>query len=262
MTFITLDSVTLFFQTYGDKNNPAILLIHGLGADGHMWEPQIKIWPEQGYYLIVPDMRGHGSSAPVENFRIEDCARDMMELTEHLGLDSVAVAGVSMGGVIAQQFACDYPGHANMLILSDTFSEVSSLKVRFAGWMQWLTIRIAPKLLRTSLKWVYGDVPDISRYFQKTFDRMNKNQLLMARAALNRFYITPRLSNLDIPTLVLAGDKIGDWFVDISQSLANAIPNARFVILEKAMDPSNLVNPERFNSEVLDFLDENSERLR
>ncbi|MBD3386027.1 alpha/beta fold hydrolase [candidate division KSB1 bacterium] len=71
MTFTTSDSVQLYFQTFGDKDNPAIILIHGLGADGRMWEPQIKTWPEQGYFLIVPDMRGHGSSEPVENFRIE-----------------------------------------------------------------------------------------------------------------------------------------------------------------------------------------------
>ncbi len=262
MTFTTSDSVPLFFQTFGDKDNPAILLIHGLGADGRMWEPQIKSWPEQGYYLIVPDMRGHGSSEPVENFRIEDCARDMAELVEHLGLESVAVAGVSMGGVIAQQFACDYPDRVDMLILADTFSEVSSLNIRFAGWMQWLTIKIAPRLLRTSLGWVYGDFPDIAHYFQQTFDRMNHNQLLMARAALNRFYITPRLSNLNIPTLVLAGDLFGDWFIHINRRIADAIPNARFVILENAMDPSNLVNPESFSNEVLAFFDEHSEHLR
>ncbi|MBD3386028.1 hypothetical protein GF407_14020 [candidate division KSB1 bacterium] len=185
----------------------------------------------------------------------------MMELAEHLGLGSVAIAGVSMGGAIAQQFACDYPAHADMLILADTFSEVSSLKAGFGGWMQWLTIKIAPGLLHTSLEWVYGDFPGISRYFQQTFDLMNNDQLLMARAALNRFYITPRLSNLHIPTLILAGDLFGDWFVDINRRIADAIPNAQFVILEKAMDPSNLVNPERFNNEVLAFFDEHEESI-
>ena len=45
MTFTASDSVPLFFQIFGDKDNRAILLIHGLGANGHMWEPQIKSWP-------------------------------------------------------------------------------------------------------------------------------------------------------------------------------------------------------------------------
>ncbi len=256
MCFTTSDAVKISFQTFGDQRNPAMLLIHGLGADGQMWRPQINTFPDQGYYLIVPDVRGHGQSSNVDRFSIKDCARDMMELIDHLGIETVTVAGVSMGGVIAQQMACDYPEYLHRLILCDTFSEVRSIKAKIGGWMQWLTIKFSPRLLCKSLELTFKDFPEISGYFQQHFEDMNKKQLIMARTALNRFYITQRLSNLDIPTLVMAGDLFGDWFIDINRRLANSIPNAKFVSLEKAMDPSNLVNPGRFNNEALDFLNE------
>ncbi|MDZ7722889.1 MAG: alpha/beta fold hydrolase [candidate division KSB1 bacterium] len=134
MFFTTSNSVRLSFQTYGNPCNRAMLLIHRLGADGQMWGPQIKLFPDQGYYLIVPDVRGHGQSSEVETFSIEDCARDMVELIDHLGIETVTVVGVSMGGVIAQQLACDYPDALDKLILCDTFSAVRSIKTKIGGW--------------------------------------------------------------------------------------------------------------------------------
>ena len=259
MFFTSSDAIRISFQTFGDPRDPAMLLIHGLAADGQMWGPQINTFPDQGYYLIVPDVRGHGQSSNVDRFSIKDCARDMMELVDHLGIETVTAAGVSMGGVIAQQMACDYPDYLHRLILCDTFSEVRSLKARIGGLMQWLTIKTAPGLFRKSLESVYKHVPDTLQYFQQRFHQIEKKQLLKARAALNRFNITERLSEIKIPTLVMAGDQFGDWFVKSNRQIAENIPNGRFVVLEHSMDPSNLVAAGRFNREVLGFLQKDVE---
>ena len=47
-----------------------------IGADHEMWKPQLASFPTAGYFVIVPDLRGHGASDLPQTFRIADCARD------------------------------------------------------------------------------------------------------------------------------------------------------------------------------------------
>lgn len=80
---LTSDKVDIFYKTYGDKAQKPIVLIHGLSADHEMWKLQIESYPEKGFFLILPDMRGHGNSSKVNSFSIRDCARDISELMGH-----------------------------------------------------------------------------------------------------------------------------------------------------------------------------------
>lgn len=256
MKFKTSDKVDLFYMTYGDKAQEPVVLIHGLGADHEMWKPQIGTYPEKGFFLIVPDMRGHGSSSKVNSFRISDCARDISELLRNLDIKSANIVGVSMGGVIAQQFAYDFPEETSKLIIADSFSEVSSITEKLAGWMQWLTIKIAPSLLSKSLDSAYkGDEKaEVRNYFKKSYARIDKKQLLNARKALNRFNLKKQLEKIKIPVLVLVGDGFGKFALKMAEKTEEAIKDSKLKVLKGGSDPSNLVVPEKFDNEVINFL--------
>ena len=256
MIFQSSDKVNLNYMTYGDKSNEPIVLIHGLAADHEMWKPQIINYPEQGYFVIAPDMRGHGMSAGTNSFFISDCARDISELLDHLEIKTANIIGVSMGGVIAQQFACDFPEKTIKLIITDSFSEVSSFTEKLAGKLQWLTIKIAPALLSKSLESAYkgDDKVYACEYFRKAYARMDKKQLLKARKALNRFNITHRLKSVKIPVLILVGDGFGKFALKMAQKTKKAISQSELRVIKGGCDPSNLIAPVKFDFEVLNFL--------
>lgn len=111
----TQEKIKINVITHGDENNPAIVLLHGIGADHQMFSPQIEKYANSGYYIIAPDMRGHGESSKIEQLELSNLAYDVKEILNHLKVNKAIVIGVSMGGVIAQQFVADYPDKVKMI---------------------------------------------------------------------------------------------------------------------------------------------------
>jgi len=256
MKIITTDNIELHYSTFGERNDTPVVLIHGLGADRYMWKPQLESLPEEGLFLIVPDMRGHGKTSQVNTFSIQDCARDISELLDQMGLSRAIIVGVSMGGVIAQQFACDFPDQTDKLLVADSFSEVASLPEKMGGWMQWLTIRMAPGMLVKSMEKVYKkpEMENTLHYFRESLAKSDQKQILKARAALNRFNIKERLETMNAPTLVLVGDGFGKFAIHMAKKTAHAIPGADFKVLQGGLDPSNMIVNEAFDKEMLNFI--------
>jgi 3-oxoadipate enol-lactonase len=259
MILQTTDDVHLFYETYGDSHHPALLLLHGLGADHQMWRPQIARYPSEGFFAIAPDMRGHGSSSVPDSFALGDCARDMAELLGALGVARATIAGVSMGGLIAQQMACDYPELMDRLVVADSFSGTSTALERFNGWLASVLLTLLPSSLQTKLlvsTYTKMGKPQVAAYFEAQAGSIENARLRQMRRAVNKFDILDRLGEIACPTLVLVGDGFGQMAVNMARTTAEAIPDSAFKVLEGGGDPSNLLVPDAFDREVLGFIKE------
>jgi pimeloyl-ACP methyl ester carboxylesterase len=256
MLFTTKDNLKLYYQTSGDPQNLAILLIHGLGADHQMWQLQIEPFAEAGFYVIAPDMRSHGQS-DAGKFSIVACARDLLALLNELKIKKAHLVGVSMGGLIVQQMVCDYPQRTDKIIICDSFSGVTSFNERFNAKLAAVLLKLLPASWQTKLlvsTYQRMGKTDVAEYFIQMLEILDVQQVREARAAVNAFDIIECLPDIRNPTLVLAGDGFGKTAIEMARKTAEGIQGATFQVLAGGGDPSNMLVPEEFNRQVLDFL--------
>ena len=103
-------------------SGPPLVLVHGLMITGEMFEPVVDDLARR-HRVIVPDLRGHGRSRGLPPpYTVPVLAGDLADLLDHLGVWSAAVLGHSQGGVVAQQFALDYPERCSRLVLACTYA--------------------------------------------------------------------------------------------------------------------------------------------
>ncbi|MFZ2526714.1 MAG: 3-oxoadipate enol-lactonase [Rhodococcus sp. (in: high G+C Gram-positive bacteria)] len=110
-------TVALHYEQYGDPSAPAVLLLGSLGSDLSMWEPQIAALSPLAHVVAV-DHRGHGTSPVVAGpYTMADLGGDVVAVLDALGLDSVHVVGLSLGGAIGQWLAAHHPTRVRTLTL-------------------------------------------------------------------------------------------------------------------------------------------------
>ncbi|MFN2280898.1 MAG: alpha/beta fold hydrolase [Anaerolineales bacterium] len=257
MDFTTADNLKIHFRSVGDPGDPALVLIHGIGADHKMWLPQTKSLPAAGFHVLIPDLRGHGKSQVPPDFRIRDCARDILSLLDRLDISRANLAGVSMGGMVVQQFAVDYPDRVLSLVIADSLSGVRTAQESFNAGLAALLLKIFPpgfqaRLIRSTYKRMGHK--EVGEYLANRLLVMDPAWLLKARLEVNRFDVFNELPKITAPTLVLVGDGFGKLAVNMARATADSIPKAHFQILSGGGDPSNLLVPEAFDNALVDFL--------
>lgn len=123
----TANGITIEYDTFGDSTSPPVLLIMGLGVQMTLWDPAFcQAIADAGYYVIRFDNRDVGLSTWFDDdgvieltdllggtvtppYSLVDMATDAAGLLDALGIDAAHIVGASMGGMIAQTFALEFP---------------------------------------------------------------------------------------------------------------------------------------------------------
>lgn len=120
MPFVTIDGQPLHYQIRGA--GAPVLFGHSYLWDSSMWEPQLDAL-SKSYRVIAPDLWGHGRSGPLPDGTrsLDDLARQMSELLDHLDIDTCSIVGLSVGGMWAVPLAHRAPQRIDRLVLMDTY---------------------------------------------------------------------------------------------------------------------------------------------
>lgn len=236
-----------------------MLLVHAFPFNSAMWERQIVEFAS-GHRLIAPDLRGFGASARGSGAAsLDQHADDLAALLDQLGLDKVAVAGLSMGGYISFALWRRHRERVSALILADTRAGADTEEgkqgreknARLAEEQGpgALADQMLPKLLSASAA---ATLRDEVRQMIESNDRAGVAAALRAMAA--RPDSTALLASIDVPTLVIVGAEDALTPPSQSQAMFEAIPGCQIVEIPGVGHMSNLEAPAAFNSAVDEFL--------
>ena len=133
MPRISIGDISLSYEQTGEGSD--LVLIHGLGGDLHVWDADVPVFAR--YHRVLRfDVRGCGASEkPAGPYSLALFARDVDALLAACGVVEAHVLGVSMGGVIAQRLALDFPARVRSLVLVSTSSEVGEKSVAIWQWL-------------------------------------------------------------------------------------------------------------------------------
>ena len=120
MTLAQIGNRRLYYERRG--SGEPLLLIMGMAGHHRTWGEPLLAALSDHFEVITYDHRGIGESSDVPGeFSIVDLANDTVALVEHLGLDSVHVFGISLGGMIAQELVLDVPELVRTLVIGCSY---------------------------------------------------------------------------------------------------------------------------------------------
>lgn len=236
---------------------PPAVLLHGLGEDRRTWLYQVPAFCTRVPVILV-DLRGHGrSSAPAQDWTVADMARDVVRLLRHLGAERAHLIGLSMGGMVAQQFALDYPYATASLVLGGTICGVPSDGQAMAREaLRCIETQPMHEVAQTRITAAFSDAVDpvMRGHFIEQVALNDKDTYVRAARAVFGFSACERLREIDAPTLVVVGAADRTFPLAWMEELAARIRGARLVRIPGAGHLSNLERPDDFNRAVLEFL--------
>jgi 3-oxoadipate enol-lactonase len=258
--FIKANGIQMNYELSGKKDGPFVILSHSLGSSLLMWNPQMKAL-EPHFQVLRYDIRGHGKSeAPPGAYTLELLGEDTVALLDVLEIEKVHWIGLSMGGMIGQSVALNYPKRLQSLALCDTMAVVPEEAQPI--WQERIDA-VRDRGVASQLE------PIMERWFTPSFLKLNpyilgviRNEFLATPAqgylgciyAIRKLNYLDRLSAIKIPTLIMVGEDDPGTPVSASEAMHQRIPDSKLVIIKSARHLSNVEQPEVFNTNLLTFL--------
>jgi pimeloyl-ACP methyl ester carboxylesterase len=210
----------------------AVILIHGGLVDRRMWDGQVS-WLAAKYRVVRYDLRGLGKSS--EATTTYSPLDDLDRLMKHLKIEKVILVGLSLGGMVAMDFALEHPERVEALVLCAPglrgfpSNPREQLKVAYRALYAEDPHGI-DKLLDTG----FGAVTSAARSKMRLMLIENVRRALRADGKLVQWPMTPtieRLTKIQAPTLVLIGTDDEPELIAIADLLGQKIPSATKIVL-------------------------------
>ncbi|BAQ66805.1 type I polyketide synthase [Geminocystis sp. NIES-3709] len=229
--FIKVGDLNLCVCTWGNPDHPLIVLVHGILDQGYGWDMVARSIAKKGYYIVAPDLRGHGKSDHVAkgcSYNLLDFVADLDSLTNQLTDKPFVLVGHSLGTMITSIFTSMRPQKVSKLVLLEPILPVETTSFQLSNLTSQLDYLVSPPASP-----IYGDVetvgqrlqtatPDLTADFAlKLAQRITKpvengvtftySPLLTTRAgivnSIQRQQYLQMLSNLTLPLTIIYGDR-------------------------------------------------------
>lgn len=235
MTLAEVGSTGMFSESFGDKGE-MLVVVHGLGGSTNTWYPQIPILA-RNLRITAYDLAGSARSPVREDISIASHVADLLEVVKRAGAGaSVHLAGHSLGTIICQHFAAQYPDLVASLALIGAFPEPPpaartalrdrAAKARTHG-MRGIADAIVAMGTSNDTKL---NQPTVAAFVRESIMAQPPEGYARNCEAIADAH-SADLTRIDCPTLLLTGDEDRTGPPDVARALASAIKGAEFQLL-------------------------------
>lgn len=266
MPFFNATDAEIYYEVHGD--GAPLLFCNVTGLDHQAWKFHQVAEFSRDYKVILFDYRGTGrSSKTVQKYSIKMFTDDAAALLDHLNAEQAIVCGHSMGGVVAQLLALDYPRKVKQLILASSGTSHPGahgiplamcrdmVRQGFEGYIREHTIETGwtkeyvaknPAVIEEFLRVRMSGIAPLENYLHFVLARQEHDH-------------TARLKEINVPTLVLVGDDENHGASDrthwaAAHHIAGAIPGAKLVVLKGEGHHYMATNPARAHEAIRQFI--------
>lgn len=241
------------YITAGNRNNEALLFLHGMTGDAYIWWQQIKALATKFYIISI-------TYAPVNSLGEMDAGVTTILANERVSL--VNVVGTSLGGYYAQYFIAKHPENVQRLVLANTFAPNDLIKDKngtlgslLPVLPEWVIMDTLRGSIEDSIYPASGNNELVKAYLlEMTYGKMSKAQFIARYRCVIEKFSPPDLIKLSKYALIIESDN--DPLVEpaLRQQLKETYPTAKVIRFQNVGHFPYLVMPDEYTLVLLDFL--------
>ncbi len=240
---------------------PALVFAHGTLMDKTMFEPQVAALSD-AYRVIAFDSRAR--TGPLDKqWKLPDLVADTEALLDALGIETCVLAGMSVGSFMALEFALTHPNRLDGLIMIDGMAQAYTPEEREAFGHEFGKLDIDGPIPREFAEWAapfcFGPAaqsqnPELINHWIDLWCTLPARSVYReAHSWLDKADLSDRISEIEIPVLIVHGVDDLPVSIDRARPMGDAIPRAEFVEIPNAGHTSNLENPIAVNAAIRNF---------
>jgi esterase len=259
---LTVGGLRLHLLDWGGEGRPPLLLLHGFTGHAHAWDT-LSIALQPHFRVLALDQRGHGDSDPADAYTPVLAFDDLVGVIDQLGLPTLSLIGLSMGGRNAMYFAAQRPERVQKLVVVDIGPEISAkASAPSPGPPEpetWESIEQAARHLFRA-----NPYPGIHYYRWVASHSLRQREdgalvwkwhpSVKTRRSPGDVDWWATLRAITAPTLVLRGEHSTVLDRDVAERMAKELPRGRFVEIPRAVHTLHEDNPEAVLDALRDFL--------
>lgn len=256
-TYAEIEGTRAYYETTGEPEDDPIVVIHTAGADGRQWRYVAPTLAERGFYVVVPDLPGHGKSYPTDwqpHTSMHQHADAIWALVEHLDLERPGIVGCSIGGDTALAVAVNHSPDIAAAVAMEGAGRTRGAQLgrlshphALPGWQDILEYSVidstgssCPAERQTELAWQHRGAHEIAT-----------NDL----QAWADFDIMDKLDRVECPVMLVRGE--ADYFIqdDIFEDTVSRLPDSEAVVLADVGHYPMMERPSEVTDLIADFLE-------
>ena len=229
----------LAYAQHGDQGRPVVVLSHSLATSMEVWGYQLPLLTQR-FRVLLYDIRGHGGSeSPGDSWTLQELASDVAALLDHLQIPRATFVGLSIGGMIGQIFALQFPEKLSSLILCSTGCQAEEPmklaledrinKVRAAG----LQSQVEPTLARWFTPRFIEQSPGTMAWVSNLIRSTSVDGFVGCCRAIQGLNVIDSLPAIRAKTLLIPGEHDAGFPEKISRTIQQKIEGAELAAAER-----------------------------